>query len=322
MTTVTVNFPASTCSMRKKPALSRVVVVTLLSCMVSTGALGAAPDKGSAAEMLETPDQVLTSVLLQSTGAPARVDIADQATDRLTEGSMFIPKDPATKLLKVSGRPVPPDFQGLLIGQEGMDAPGLIRFIPSGFVDSDAALAWTADDLLASLKDTVERQNAERIKNNLQEREARRWVRAPHYNPETHQLSWAALIVPKSAPRESDGEIVFYAVGFGREGYVEITVVSSLQKADEIGHMEDDFLSGLNFRPNRAYSDAQPTDRTAVDGLAGAMGLDSLHKAPTSSNFLAGDTVVPVAGGIVAAIGALSLLIYIRRHMRREARRG
>jgi len=31
--------------------------------------------------------------------------------------------------------------------------------------------------------------------------------------------------------------------------------------------------------------------------------------------------VVPVAGGIVAAIGALSLLFYIERHRRRDARR-
>jgi hypothetical protein len=31
---------------------------------------------------------------------------------------------------------------------------------------------------------------------------------------------------------------------------------------------------------------------------------------------------VPVAGSIVAGIGALSLVLYIQRHLRRESRRG
>jgi hypothetical protein len=52
------------------------------------------------------------------------------------------------------------------------------------------------------------------------------------------------------------------------------------------------------------------------------MELDSLHKAESESSFWGSDIVVPFAGGIVAAIGALSLFIYIQRHLRREARRG
>ena len=289
--------------------------------MVGAAALAAPPDKGAAATMLQTPEQVLTDVLLQSIGAPARADIDDQATVRLADGFTFVPRDVAARLLAVSDKVAPPDFQGLLIGSEGMEAPGFIRFVPAGFVDSDAALAWTPDDLLSSLRDTVERENPDRVKADLDERGARRWVLPPHYNPESHQLSWAALILPKSAPRESDGEITVHAVGFGRDGYVEMTVVTSVQKADLIGQMADDFLGGLNFRPGKAYGDALPTDKRAQGGLARVMEMDSLHKADTESNFWGSDTVVPVAGGIVAAIGALSLLFYIERHRRRDARR-
>jgi uncharacterized membrane-anchored protein len=301
--------------------LFRIVLATLLFGMAGVAA-AAPPQKGSAAALLETPDQVFASAMLQAIGAPARADIDDQATVRLTEGLTIIPRDSAARVLTVSDKSVPPDFQGLLIGSEGMDAPGLIHFVPAGFIDSDAALAWTPDDFLASLKDTVERANPGRIKNNQMEREARRWVQPPRYDPESHQLSWAALILPKGAPRESDGEITYHAAAFGREGYIELTTVTSVQKANEIGHMADDFLAGLNFRPGKAYGDALPTDRRAPAGLAGAMAIDSLHKAETDSNFLGGDTVVPVAGTVVAAIGALSLVFYIQRHRRRQARRG
>jgi uncharacterized membrane-anchored protein len=301
--------------------LFRVILATLLSGFVSAVALVALPDKGSADDLLETPDQVVASAMRQSIGAPARADIGNQATARLTEALFIVPREPAARLLTVSNRPVPPDFEALLIGAEGMEAPGFIRFVPAGFIDSDAALAWTADDMLVSLKDTVERGNPDRLKNKLQELEARRWVRPPRYDPESHQLAWAALIVPKSAPRESDGEVTYHALGFGREGYVELTVVTGEQKAQEIGLMEDTFLIGLNFRPGKAYGDELPADRRAPAGLAGAMGLDSLHKAEVRASLLAGDTVVPVAGGIVAAIGALSLFIHIERHRRRNARR-
>jgi uncharacterized membrane-anchored protein len=306
-------------SMRRKPTLLRVVVAALFAGIVSGAALAAAPD---AADQAATPDQVLAAALRQSIGAPARAEIGDQATVRLADGVIFVPTAPASRLLAVSGQQVPPDFMGLLVGSEGMDAPGFIRFVPAGFIDANAALAWTAEDMLASLNDTVQRGNPDRVAQNQQEREARQWIRPPHYNPETHQLSWAALIVPKSAPRESDGAVTYNAIGFGRTGYIQLTVVSSMQKADTIGQMEDGFLDGLSFRPGKAYGDALPADQRAPAGLAGAMQIDSLHKAPASGSWLGTDTVVPLAGTIVASIGALSLLIYIRRHMRREARRG
>ena len=261
-------------------------------------------------------------MLHQSIGAPARADIGDEATVRLGEDLTIVPREPASRFLTVSNLRVPTDFQALLLGSEGMDAPGLIRFVPAGFIDSDAALAWTADDFLSSLKDTVERGNADRVKRGLEEQEARGWVQPPQYDPETHQLSWAALILPKSAPRESDGEITYHAIGFGRAGYVELSIVTSLQKADAAAHMASNFLLGLSFLPEKAYGDIQPADRRAPGALAEAMGIDSLHKEYVEHSFWGADTVVPIAGGIVAGIGALSLLVFIQRHLRRYVRRG
>jgi uncharacterized membrane-anchored protein len=288
----------------------------------ATAAVAAPPDKAPATAAPETPDQVFVSVLRQSIGAPARADIGDQAAVRLQGDLTIVPREPATRLLLTSDKTVPPDFQALLLGSEGMDAFGPIRFVPAGFVDSDAALAWTPEDFLSSLNDTLEHANPDRVKRGLEPLEARRWVQPPHYDPETHQLSWCALILPKSAPRESDGAVTYHALAFGRDGYVALSVVSSLQKADEIGQMVSDFLAGLTFQPGRAYTDSQPTDRRSPGGLARAMGFDSLHKEHTDTSFWASDTVVPIAGGIVAGVGALSLLIYIQRHLRREARRG
>jgi uncharacterized membrane-anchored protein len=306
-------------SMRRKPTLLRTVLAALFAGFVSGATLAATPD---AADQATTPDQVFAAALHQSIGSPARADIDDQASVRLADGLIFVPAAPAAKLLMLSHQQVPADFVGLLVGSEGMDAPGILRFVATGFIDANAALAWTADDMLASLNDTVQSDNQDRMDKNLPELEARRWIRPPHYNPETPQVSWAALILPKSAPRESDGSVTYNAIGFGRNGYIQLTVVASMQKADVIGQMEDGFLDGLSFRPGKAYGDALPTDKRASDGLPRAMGIDTFHKAPVSGGLFGADMVVPLAGGAVATIGAVSLLIYIRRHLRREARRG
>jgi uncharacterized membrane-anchored protein len=325
------DIPTAIRSMQRKPTLLRTVVTVLCAGFVSGATLAATPDAAyqaprpdqvHAADPAATPDQVFAAALHQSIGSPARADVGDQASVRLADGLIFVPPAPAARLLAISHQQVPADFVGLLVGPEGMDAPGILRFVPAGFIDANAALAWTADDMLASLNDTIQSGNQDRMDQNLPELEARRWIRPPHYNPETPQLASAALILPKSAPRESDGSVTYNAIGFGRNGYIQLSVVASMQKADVIGQMEDGFLEGLSFRPGKAYGDALPADKRAPNGLAGAMGIGSFHKAPVSGGLFGADTVVPLAGGTVATIGAFSLLIYIRRHLRREARRG
>jgi uncharacterized membrane-anchored protein len=305
----------------RNQALSRFVLAALVSIVMGIAALAAPPDPGATPKILETPDQAYISMLRQAIGAPARADLADEATARLQGSLAVIPRQPATAFLTALGRGVPPDFVGLLLGSEGMDAPGSIRFVPAGFVDSDDALRWSPDDFLASLNDTVARANAARVKDGIEPREARRWIAPPRYNPELHQLSWAALVVPKSAPRETDGQIVYYGIGFGRDGYMEVSVVTSVQKADAIGRMVDEFLAGLNFVPAKAYGDVQPANPRSKTGLAGAMGIDSLHTAVVETNVWTSDQIVLIVGSGVAAIGALGLVIYIYRHKRRLRRR-
>jgi uncharacterized membrane-anchored protein len=311
----------------RKNDLSRIVLAALLAALggtaapAGTAALAASPDQANAPAMLETVDQAYASALRQAIGGPARADIAGEATVRLEQNQLLVPKEPAARVLTITSRDVPPDFVGLLLGPEGMGAAGMIRFVPAGFVSADEALSWSPDDMLGSLNDTVDHANPARLKANIEPREARRWVSPPRYHPETHQLTWAALVVPKTAPRGSDGEITFHAIGFGRDGYIELSVVTSVQKADEVERFVAAFLGGLNFVPDKTYGDVQPSDKRSAAGLAGAMGLDSLHRMEADTSFWTSDSMVPVVGSVVAGIGALGLVIYVYRHMRRLRRR-
>jgi uncharacterized membrane-anchored protein len=314
----------------RNPIVLRTVLAAILSALISSAAIA---EPATVVPLAPPPTRdmiaaVFAETLRQTIGAPAKVVLGDQATIRLSNSLMFVPPLPAIKLLLVTRRPAPasdpgsPDIMGLLLGYGGLDISGLIRFAHGGFTDADSFLAWTPDDVLASLRDTVEQANPERIRQHQQELEARAWVQPPHYDAQTHQLAWAALIVPKSAPRGAEGEIVYHAVGFGRDGSIELSIASSVEKAEQVERMTTDFLDGLKFLPGKGYTDAGPRDHRAENGLAAAMGLDRLHRAPAANRFWSSEMVIPAAGGLVAVVGGVSLVLYFMRHTRREARRG
>lgn len=295
----------------------RVALAVFLAGSLGVAALAASPAQG----IDQSPERVLSAAIRQAIGAPARADLGGQAMVRLDGDLLIIPLEPGTRLLNVLGRAVPDGFLALLVGSEGMATAGTVRFVPAGFVDSDGATAWTPDDMLASLRRSVEDNNPARVQQGLQELDARRWVVPPSYDPERHQISWAAMIIPKSAQRGSDGEVTFHAIGFGREGYIELSVVAGEQAAESVKAMMASFLKGLNFNPGKAYLDTQPTDRRSPDGLAGAMGIRTLVKADTGTSLWSSDKVMPIAGGSVASIGLLALIFNIHRQMRRNSRR-
>ena len=71
----------------------------VLSGLINAVAPAAPADEGSATDMRETRDQAIVFALDQSFGAPAPVDIGDQATARLSESLVIIPREPAADLL-------------------------------------------------------------------------------------------------------------------------------------------------------------------------------------------------------------------------------
>lgn len=299
----------------------RITVLALLIGLIHAASAELPPPPVATNTVYQTPAQALIEAMRHSIGAPAQAGLGDQATVRLDADLIIVPHDQATRLLKIWDIPVPPDLVALLLGPKGMDAPGIIRFIPAGFIDAAEVLRWTQEDLLASLGDTIEARNPERVTKELPELEVRDWVRPPHMDARTSQMSWAALILPKTADPDTDGEVTYYAVGFGRHGYIQVSMTASFQDASEIGQLLDTFLIGLTFHPGDAYGDVQPADRRSPRGVGGVLDIDQLHRVRNTVGFWSSDLVLPYVGGAVALVGVLSLLIYLRLHLHRDAER-
>lgn len=303
------------------PVLIRRCLAALAIVLWSVTALAAPGAPQPAAGLQDDPDALYAQAMRESIGAPLSADLGTVATVRLAKDLLIVPAATGARLLRANGRSVPPDFVGLVMDATGLEMAATVRYVPAGFIDANDMLGWTAADVLDSLRDAVEHENAARQKQGLLPREARRWISPPRYDAEQHLLTWAALVIGKSAPRESDGEIVDNGIAFGRDGYIQIAIPTSVEKAAEAGRLIDTFLRGVRFRPGHTYQDHQSGDRLAPGGLAGAMGIDRLHKAVSHRSIWSSDELVPLVGAGVALVGAVSLLIYVQRFLRRRSRR-
>jgi uncharacterized membrane-anchored protein len=254
-----------------------------------------------------------------SFGSASRIDLADQATVRLS-GTMYYVADYdlAHQILTAMHRPVPPEMLGLLRAMDGLESAGPVEFVREGAADADILLAMTPDDLLASLTASADRAN--KAHPDQPQAEVRGWVIPPRYDPEKHQLIWAALIVPKDSLQSSGGTVEYNAIAFGREGYIKVTITSSMEKAKSIDALLTTFLGGLSFQPGKGLDTADKV--TPVENLtAKAMHMDTIQRGPRQMPVVFADKWVPWVGAGIAVIAGSSLGLYAFRHRRREARR-
>lgn len=112
--------------------------------------------------------EVARIVIENAQGAPARVALYDEGTLRLEAGFQFIGRDVASRYLRTFSREDPADLVGvLMVGGRSESWTGVIRLVRDGFVDVSAITQWTPEDLLASIKDDIALENAERAKKSL-----------------------------------------------------------------------------------------------------------------------------------------------------------
>ena len=282
----------------------------------------------SAAPAADTQDNpwlpLYADVMHYSASTGAQVNLADQATVRLKGDLLYIDDMPtARKVLAYMGVPIPDDMIGLLRIPDTPDALGgllwaPVRFVRSGGIKADEALAFTQDDMLASLRATIERKRKDNP--SLPATEVRRWVWPPHYDPEKHTMTYAALFLPPGSPATADGPVVFHGLAFGREGYIEVSMTAGLERAPRAQKAVTDFLAGLTFNNGKGVD---PLGRTgaATTSLADAMNMDGFRKAPMVMPSVFADKLVPLVGGGLSIVALLALAFSAYRYRRRDARR-
>jgi uncharacterized membrane-anchored protein len=223
-------------------------------------------------EEAEAPNvSMWEEVMAQSFRGPAQVPLSTQAELILSEEYIFIPAEPASVVMRSWGNSVDESFQGMILpaDPEAGQWFGALDFIKSGYIKDDDAKDWDAEELLDSIKSGTQQQNKERAKLGIPAMEIVGWVQKPLYSAEHHQLVYSIASRDVGAAASVDQGINYNTYVLGREGYLQLNLVTDLSMFPEDKQHAEALLSAMTFVDGKRYAQFNPdTDYVAEYGLA------------------------------------------------------
>ncbi len=243
-------------------------------------------------------------------GAPVRVMLADQATLRLDGGLQFIARDTASRYLRAFSLPEPDGLVGLFL-YGGRTEPWMatIRLVRDGFVDAKALTRWSADDLLASIKDDVAKENKDRVAKGLPPRVVGGWRIPPTYDPENNSLLWSVQSYVSGVSSMNETDATVHLAIFGRDGYFQIDIISN---GATIRANRGDialFTNNLRFVDGKEYRDfVFGVDPVARQGLETVFDVSTLRHVGFLESELEGERMMifTVGGALVLGAGIMA----------------
>jgi uncharacterized membrane-anchored protein len=202
---------------------------------------------------------------------PADIALGSQAKLALPSGFVYLPAEPAARVLKAMGNTVGASFQGMIVPRSDDDSMSfyVLNYEPAGYVKDDDARNWKADELLERVRAGTEEANQKRREMGLPELEVSGWIEQPHYAEATHQLVWSIAAHTKGAPADQGDVLNVRTLVLGREGYLAMTLVTDQQHVEALRSPTANLLDHLQFEQGQRYADFNATtDHVAEFGLA------------------------------------------------------
>jgi uncharacterized membrane-anchored protein len=197
---------------------------------------------------------------------PKKVDLGSIAELQLPASVAFADKEDAQKLLEHMGNVIGGTELGLVIPKaEDQDWIIVFDYDDIGYIKDAEKEKIDAAALLKSIQEGTEQANEERKKRGHAGLHVTGWAEPPHYDPRTHNLTWAAL------DRSDDGHRgVNYNVRLlGRSGVMSVTLVDEPDKLAGSKPSVDQVISAFSFKHGSSYAEWKPGDKVAEYGLAG-----------------------------------------------------
>ena len=281
----------------------------VLAALLSIQTLPASAAKPDTASTVGTPSQnnpapadagLPANLAEQMVVGPAVIDLGNQAKLKLPAKMVFIKKEAANTMMEEAGNGTDPNRYGLILPEQEndeSDTPWLVdlTFTDSGYIKDDDAKEWDVEAMLEQLKEGTTEQNKERAARNLPELETRGWVEKPQYDAATHRLIWSIDVWEKNKPDQNPA-INYNTYQLGREGFIELTMVTDLNSVDQYKPIARELLGNIEFNEGKRYSDFNAaTDKVAEYGLAALVGGLAAKKLG----------LLALAGALLAKFGKL-----------------
>ena len=259
---------------------ARIIVLAALACSAALrAALAADAADASRDEYLSKLKQ------LAWVKGPTSVPVGGNAMLAIPENYVFLDAANTTKFEELN--------ENLSGGKEVMLAPddlhwsAYLEFEAGGYVKDDEKI--DANDLLKSLQEGTESNNAERQKRGWSALHVLGWAAPPAYNSATRRLEWATTL-----QSENGTGVNFFTKILGRRGHTSVVMVASPSKLAEAESALNTILDGYSFNKGETYAEWKPGDKVAEYGLA-ALVLGGAAAVATKKGLWA------VIGGFIAA---------------------
>ncbi len=239
---------------------------------------------------------------------PTTVELGSEIAEvKLPESLAFAGPADAKKLLELMGNVPQGSELGLIIPKaEEEDWFIVFRFDGIGFVKDDEAGSIDADAILESIKEGTKAANEERKKRGMSTVDVVGWAEAPHYDPVSHNLTWAIR-----GRNEGGQEIVNYNVRvLGRAGVMELKLIDDAEKFAAAKPAVDAVLAAFAYKPGKTYAEWRPGDKVAEYGLT-ALVAAGAGAAAVKTGLLAALWKILAKGGkliVVAVIGFFGVI--------------
>jgi uncharacterized membrane-anchored protein len=230
---------------------------------------------------------------------PAKADLGNFGEIRIPDGYRFAGGEEARTLLKIMSNPAPNALVGIVAPISGSYMV-VLEFTRVGYV-KDTKDSFDSAVILNSLRKKVDHQNAEAIKQGTVSITSVDWEQEPQHDLASHVMEWAIR-----AQTGSDKTINHVVRIFGREGLLDGIAVQSGASAEAIPLRQ--LMSGISFKPGRAYSDFRAGDRVSSQSLAQLITTDESDTKADSRL-----TTYAVGGAVVLIIGITGVVVLKRK---------
>jgi uncharacterized membrane-anchored protein len=204
---------------------------------------------------------------IEWTDGEKQVDIGNIAEFTIPNGCRFADGKGARDFLLMTQNIPSGREQGVLLcrGSAAGEQPWFVifSFDPSGYVRDDEGKKLDAAKILATLREGTARANKVRKEQGWDELTVDGWVRAPYYDPSTHNLTWSV----RGHSGSNDASVNHSVRLLGRRGVLHADLVSAPEQLEAIIGTFDGVITSTSFVPGQKYSEWRKGDKVAAYGL-------------------------------------------------------
>jgi uncharacterized membrane-anchored protein len=264
----------------------------------------AAPAQEAAKPEPEKPAHVLPEMFKPG---PFTADLGGVARLEVPEGCLFVAKKDMAQFNKLTQNLSSPEEVGALVSTGEEKWYIVFSFSNVGYVKDDEKNSIDANAIYKSMKDGEVQENQERKRLGYPGLNMLGWEKAPFYDPNTHNLTWATKLQTEGTP----GHGVNYTSRLlGRGGYMSVILVVSPEGLAQAVPAYDKLLKGFTYIDGQKYSEWKEGDKIAAYGLTALVTGGVAVAAVKSGLFGKLLGVLAVAWkGIILAIGAIGAAV-------------